>query len=399
MTRLVSLMLGGALGLFPCLVAAQEGAERPIARPFYDGLDIGVVSAPLDIEWDPLRIPTDQLAAGADHILDQQCADGGFGWPHDDCSLTYHSLSSSIGFGLWAAYTLTADPWHLIGASNAGVFELSAEYDNGEARLGSVTPFFLLRLARATDNTTFSDFATDGLFDPLAAGTYGTDDLDTAGWIASIETIRSGMWVNLRAWDFHTLIPAAAALGQPGQDDLFEQAVLDGLATLDDTDANAVRNDLIGLAGAIRGLVFANRLTFPAIAAPDHSGINGFSTVAELVAFLAAHQNLDGSWYWHSNTVSPTTVDDDLQTTAYAVLALLEADNRVPQRYWDAIQLARNWLISMQLPNGGFPVRPGGSENTEVEAEVLTAVAAVDATIFYDDFESGDTTVWSTSVP
>jgi hypothetical protein len=378
-------------------VIAGAGEPRPIAHPF-DGADTVAIPSTA-IEWPTQRISTDHLVLGADHILDQQCHNGGFGWPHDDCSATYHNITGPILLGVLGAYALTGDDGLLVGAVNGGAFDLTHQYPNGEARFATFTPAFMLELAGYSDNSTFSWFVATGLFDELVAGTYGPDDLDTAGWIADIEAGRSGAWINLRPWEFHTLIPAAQALGLPGQDALFEQGVLDGLATLDNTDSASVYSDLIGVAGGVRGLAFAARSDFPAISAPLHPGVNNIATLDGLTAYLAALQNADGSWYWHSNLAAPATDDKDVQTTAYALLALLEADAMTATSYVAATQAARDWIVSIQLPSGGFPQWPGGDENTEVEGEALTAVAAFDARIFVDGFESGDVGLWSDQAP
>ena len=392
-TFLVSLLVI-ALGWSPAVGASDA---RPVARPFNDAVELGVPS--YCVERESVRIPTDHLVAGAEHILDQQCHNGGFGWPHDDCSATYHNITGPILLGVLGTYSFTRDAGDLLGAVNGGVFDLSSTYSNGEARFATFTPAFLMAVARAADNTTFSAFVADGLFDELAAGTYGPDDFDTAGWIDHVEAGRSGAWVNLRPWEFHTLIPAARVLGQAGQDALFEQGVLDGLATLDNGDPATVYSDVLGVAGAVRGLAAARRLAFPAVAAPLHSGVNGLDSLEALTACLASLQNPDGSWCWHSNLPTPGVTDEDVQTTAYALLALLEADVLTAASHQAATAAARDWLVSMQLANGGFPQWPGGDENTEVEGEALTAIAAFDATVFVDGFESGTTDLWAATAP
>ena len=376
---------------------ASASDARPVVRPFDDSIELGVPSYCVD--RDSEQIPTDHLVAGAEHILDQQCHNGGFGWPHDDCSATFHNITGPILLGALGTYSFTRDAGQLLGAVNGGVFDLSSTFANGEARFATFTPAFLMAVARAADNTTFSAFVADGLFDELAAGTYSPDDFDTAGWIDHVEAGRSGAWVNLRPWEFHTLIPAARALGQAGQDALFEQAVLDGLATLDNGDPATVYSDVVGIAGAVRGLAAARRLAFPAVAAPLHSGVNGLDSLEGLAAYLASLQNPDGSWDWHSNLAAPVLEDEDVQTTAYALLALLEADVLTAASYQAVSASARDWLVSMQLANGGFPEWPGGDENTEVEGEALTAIAAFDATVFVDGFESGTTDLWAATTP
>ncbi len=376
---------------------AQAGGPHPVAQPFSGSFEFGEPS--FKEERVRTLVPTDHLVMGAEHILDQQCHNGGFGWPHDDCSATHHNITGPILLGVLNTYYFTRDANQLVGVINGGAFDLTYRYDNGESRFGSHTAVFMLDLARASGNTTFSTFASTGLFDELAAGTYSPSDYDTAGWIFNIQNGRSGALINLRSWEFFTLIRAARVLGQPGQDDLFEQAVLDGLATLDNSDPDNVYSDILGLAGAVRGLAYARRFTFPAISAPLHTGVDGIDNLEDLTAYLASLQNLDGSWYWHSNLVAPATGDEDVQTTAYALLALLESDIVTAANHQPATEAARDWLVSMQLPDGGFPEYPGGDENTEVEGEAMTAMAAFDATVFVDGYESGTTDLWASTAP
>ena len=389
--------------LFACALCtvgliAQAGDSHPVAQPYMDAFEYGEPSFRVDREHAE-DIPIDHLVLGTEHILDQQCYNGGFGWPHDDCSATYHNITGPILIGALHTYYFTREPSPIVGALAGGAFDLSYKYDNGESRFGTFTAIFMLDLAVASDNATFSTFASTGLFDELAAGTYSPNDYDTAGWITSIQNGRTGPWINLRSWEFHTLIQAARILGQSGQNGLFEQAVLDGLTTLDNSDPDNVYSDIIGLAGAVRGLADARRYNFPAIVAPLHSGVNGIDNLEDLAAYLASLQNPNGSWYWHSNLAAPATGDEDIQTTAYAILALLEVDIMTAASYQGATESARNYLLSMQLPNGGFPEWPGGPENTEVEGEAVTAVASFDATVFVDGFESGNTDLWSSIVP
>ncbi len=321
------------------------------------------------------------LQDGADHIIGQQCTNGGFGWPHNSCSATFNNITGPICLGLLDAYQYTNDAAHLAAAVSGGDYDLTFQYTNGEARFGAFAPYFLWRLSQASGDPQYSNHAATKFFDELTAGTYGPDDLDTAGWILSVQTGRTGTWVNLRPWEFSNIIPAAAAIGNTGQVALFVQGILDGLNTLDNTAPGSVYSDLIGLAGAVRGLAYSGTTSFPPINSPNHAGINGISTLEGLANALVGYQNPDGSWYWHSNLATPTTGDEDTQTTAYAVLALVAADPLVAPNYSGEMQAARNWINSMQLLSGGFLSYPGGDENTEVEGEALSAVAVSEAAI------------------
>jgi len=314
------------------------------------------------------------LQAAADHIVDQQCVDYGWGWPHDDCSTTYNNITAPIAMGLLQAYEMTEYAGHLTSATNAGDFDLTFQYSNGEARFGAFAANFLWTLSQVNSDPTYSSHAETEFFDELTAGTYGPDDYDTAGWIAAVEAGRTGTWVNLRPWEFHNLIHTAVAIGNTGQAGLFEQGVLDGLNTLDNTAPGSVYSDLIGLAGGVCGLANAGTTSFTAINAPLHAGIDAIDNLQDLADALVGYQNGDGSWYWHSNIATPDVSDKDVQTTAYAVMALLKADPLVSSDYYDEIVAARDWLWSMQDTDGGFFSYPGGGHNTEVEGEVLSAM-------------------------
>ena len=133
-----SLFCGLVLGV--CMVA-QAGDPRPIAQPYGDGFENGEWSFPIDRER--AAIPIDHLVMGADHILDQQCHNGGFGWPHADCSATYHNITGPILLGSLGTFYHTRNDSFLVGPVNGGAFDLTYEYSNGESRFGSFTPMYL----------------------------------------------------------------------------------------------------------------------------------------------------------------------------------------------------------------------------------------------------------------
>ena len=247
--------------------------------------------------------------------------------------------------------------------------------DPGQARFGAFTSHFLWKLSAATGDSSYSDFAETEFFDALDAATYGCDsDWSTADWIAVVVAFRQGTWVNLLPWEFHNIIPTAAAIGNAGQDDLFTDALFAGLNTMNNTSPGTVYSDLIGLSGGVRGLAFGGTMSFTAIISPLHDGIDGIDTLCALAAKLITYQNGDGSWYWHSNLGSPGEDDKDTQTTAYAVLALLAAQDAGCGPYATEIADARAWIRTMQEMDGGFLSYPTGTHNTEVEGEALSAL-------------------------
>ncbi|MHC4651661.1 MAG: HYR domain-containing protein [Planctomycetota bacterium] len=385
--------LFGALTATLIVAGAAAGGQRPgpavryEAHPFFYVLDIqdilagGPGGAALDGSGPGVQ-------AAADHIIDQQCPDGGWGWPHDDCSTTYNNITGPICQGLLKAYTITGDSDTLDAAVAGGNFDLTFVYGNGEYRFGAAAPYFLYRLTQVSGVSAYSDHAENEFFDELTAQTYGPSDLDTAGWIAAVVTGRQGAWVNLIPWEFSDIAPTAAAIGNAdstdppdgiSQEQKFIDAILAGLNTLDNTDPANVYSDLIGIAGAVQGLAMTDTTTFTAINSPNHSGIDAISTLCDLADQLVSYQNADGSWNWHSDLSSlggATEGDKDTQTTAYAVMALVEANADCPSPGYDTeIAKARAWLDTMQDTDGGFFSYPGGGHNTEVEGEALTAMA------------------------
>ena len=314
------------------------------------------------------------MAAAADHILATQCIDGGWGWPWNDCNATYTNITGPIGLGLLHAYGYTADLAHLDSAIAGANFDMLYTYGNGEYRFSTYKPAFLYTLSQVSGDNTYSNFAETEFFDELYNGTYGPSDYNTLGWIQSVQAGRTGTWVNLRPWEFSTLGWTAGIIGNTGQKDLFNQAILDGLNTLDNTDLYNVYSDIIGLAGGVRGLALNGTTSFTAINAPKHALIDGKTTLCQLADVLAGLQNGNGSWYWGSALSSPDYTDEDTQTTAYAILALIEAQAQGCGTYTTNIDAGRAWLWTMQdNSDGGFFSYPTGDKNNEVIGEATNA--------------------------
>lgn len=316
------------------------------------------------------------IEAGAIHVAAQQCPSGGFGWPHNDCENTYHNITPPIIDGVRKAYQIEQNAGFMGVMLDSGDYDLTNQYGNGEARLGAFTAYQMWNLSQDSGNSIYRDFTEDNFFAELEAGTYGEDDHDTNGWIAAVETNRTGTWVNLRPWEFSSLTLIAQRHCRDVQSGIFEQGLWRGLGTLDNTDPDNVYSDLIGLSGGLLGLARINRLSFPAIDAPLHPGVNKIGSLKGLADYLVNQQNEDGSFYWHSNLAMPEEGDKDTQTTAYAVLALIKTQERFAEDYYiSAIELGKGYLISMQTADGGFASFPGDTEhNTEVEGEALSAI-------------------------
>ncbi|MGJ8662206.1 MAG: hypothetical protein ACSHWU_01090 [Marinicella sp.] len=326
------------------------------------------------------RSTDDAIEAGAIHVAAQQCPDGGFGWPHNNCDNTYHNITPPIIDGIRQAYNIDHNAGFLGVMLDAGDYDLLSQYNNGEARFGAFTAYQMWNLSHDSADSIYIDFTETNFFAALAAGTYGEDDLDTAGWINAVETSRTGTWVNLRPWEFSSLVLIAQRHCRNIQSGEFEQALWRGLGTLDNTDPDNVYSDVIGVAGGLLGLARINRTSFPAIDAPLHPGVNGLGSLSDLADYLVSLQNPDGSFYWHSNLLAASEGDKDTQTTSYALLAIIAASEKLADNpaYLAAIETGKSWLASMQEAGGGFASFPGDTEhNTEIEGEALTALGTV----------------------
>ena len=380
------LLLVGALTIMP--VSAINYKIHPIATT--DGGMVYQVDTDEVITWNPQAPDINVIHAAAIHIASQQCPDGGFGWPHNDCSATYHNITSPILNGIHGAWQQTGNSAYLGIMINGGNFDLLSQYTNGESRFSTESALFMWNLSQASSNMSYTNFVETDFFGQLDAATYGPDDLDTSTWINSVVTFRQGAWVNLLPWEFKSLPLMAMKHGRNSEAELYVQAILDGFNSMNDTSPDTVYSDLIGVAGGLWGLSVINRHTFNPINSPLHN-INGFTSLQQLADFLVSKQNADGSWYWHSNLMAPTDNDKDMQTTAYAIMALIKVNQRLPTDYLPAITLGQSWIESMQGQFGGFPSFPGGDENTEVEAEALSAlsyqVIEYSELMFNDGFE------------
>jgi PEP-CTERM motif len=304
---------------------------------------------------------------GADRVASLQNVDGKWGWPLN-APPTFNNITGPIGLGMINAYGQTNDPAHLASATDAGnaLDGLTANW------VGTYNPMFMVALFDETGNNAYLNQA-QSFFNALTAGTYERGAIinhDTTTFITAVQTEggRAAQWINLRPWEFAPLTYAASRAGTPAQQAAFLQATKDGIETLDSSDPNTAFSDLLGLAGGVMGLSQMN-VDFD----PTAGAFASASSTADMADILAGNQNVNGSWYWHSNLAAPAADDEDLQTTAYALLALLEANDL--GQYDDEIVSGRNYLLGQQQVNGGW-ISPGGSENAEVDGEVLWALSA-----------------------
>ncbi|GAX60604.1 prenyltransferase/squalene oxidase [Candidatus Scalindua japonica] len=297
-----------------------------------------------------------------------QNTDGSFTWEHgpSDSAPGHANITGPIGMGLVSAYGDTGDSDHLTGATKAADYLVSKT----SAWVGTYNPFFLLKTYDATGTTAYKDKATE-FFTQLDASTYvgSSGTYNTAGYISAIESGRAGVWNNLRPWEFAPLAYAAQREGTAAQTTAFTTALTDGIEALNSSNPSSYYSDILGLSGGVFGLGITGTEFDPTAGSFASAG-----STSDLADELASLQNANGSWYWHSNLTSPGTGDEDSQTTAYAMLALMSVNTS--GQYDSEIVAGRNYLLGAQLGSGGFPSYPGGPENIEVEGEVVWALSA-----------------------
>ncbi len=308
---------------------------------------------------------------GASHILGNQCDNGGWSWEEHNCDDTPSNILNPIADGLLEATKVTGITDFLDGAVLASDYFLSetepggsSTFPNDSPKLTNVTPWSFWKLSAETGDITYTDWVETNFYQVLLIGTYG-GDMDTTEYIDTIRPTRP----NLKVWDLAPHLLAAERYCHKAISQDFEQALLDSLNVID-FDSSF---DVIALASGVQGLADINRLNFPPIVHATNSDINGIDTLKGLADYLLSLQNPDGSFNYQSTVV---TGGEDTQTTAFAIMALIKAEERLQNEdYIVAIESAKDWIVTVQIPGGGIPYYPGGTEYTEIEAEAIQALA------------------------
>jgi hypothetical protein len=299
------------------------------------------------------------LQKGGDRLVGIQCSDGGWGWPLNCAGASPVNTIGPIGMGLAQAYKFSSDPTMLTALTNAGTI-LLAKTNNFSPSDG----YLAVQLDRIFGGTTYRDRVWNYFYAPLALGTYNRNGAgtlySTASYVALIITSRGASQKNLAAWDMGMGLVAAASMGASTSE------WVKGVETTIDTLAYANTDyywEPIGLAGAVYGLAFAGE-DYTALAG-DYSGMN----LMGMANALAAYQMNTGGFSWDAHDIL-TPGNEDVQTTAYAILAL----NEVKRPLYSAnIFSASDFLVSDQLGTGGWDIY---GENNELTGEALWAMSA-----------------------
>src|SRR5690606_8440896 len=167
------------------------------------------------------------------------------------------SITSPIVDGVLVAYDKTKLSVFMNAAMAGGDFNLGSTYtSNGSPAIATQTPLNLWKLSALTGDNVYTDWVTNGFYEALLAGTYGSNgDFDTAAYIADAQ---ANIYPNTAAKSFADQVLAAERYCYQGISEQFKQAILDELALLDDSKIY----DVIGLAGGVLGLARVNQLSF-----------------------------------------------------------------------------------------------------------------------------------------
>ena len=292
---------------------------------------------------------------GADRLTSKQYTDGSWGWPLE-APPTYGNIVGPIAMGLAKAYYYTDNPSHLTALSNAGAYLLT-KTNNFSPSDG----YLAATLDQIFGGSTYVQYLTDNFYDPLAAGTYNRNGAgtlyNTATYVQLVRTNRSGSQANLAAWDVGMGLVGAAMCGASTSE------WIDGVkGEINELDGTA-DYDVIGLAGALYGLAYVGEEFDPT--AGQHAAASNLQDLADT---LAQYQISSGGFAWNSLWVIPNDNNEAIQETAYAMLALAKVNS---QRYSSNIVNAGNYIMSVQLPSGGWEDYTGAGENNEVTGEAL----------------------------
>lgn len=368
--------------VFSCLLLSCSLAVSAGNKP-----DVDLTGLTFDGPYD------EAILNGGIHLVVDQCDDGGWAWfNHDLCPAT--SPTNTVGpivdgllvvnekFGLNMIKNAALE-----GTAHGLTAVFTSGNEAGEIRLWSQSALHLWRVWALTGDNAYRNFVVDNYYEKFLAGNYRYNQ-DIDDFIAASRRTTTP-YVNLRSWEFSSQALAAERYCYQGISNKFRDGIINALNDLTNIstftfDGNTYYKpyDVLGTAGAVLGLARINYVSdFPSpINAPNHDLVDGIANLEELADYLVGLQNPDGSFYDKTGLAligdGPNPVGHT-QTTAYAVLAMIKAQERFPNKnYLPAIESAKVWLASVQDVDGGFTEYPGGPKNSEVEAEAIQALGA-----------------------
>jgi len=303
------------------------------------------------------------LQAGGNRLMVTQNRDGGWDWPLWDGDFKLSNcphILAPTGMGL--TFCQTSDPNCVAALRSAGNFLLSKQPQDFTPEDG----YFAVSLDRILGGTRHTDFVKKNFYELLAKGTFpyfgsGALMINTGWYIQIIRQQRAADGMpNLAAFDCGIGLYAAHLVGAD------TEAWLAGTkAEVEELDPAEVY-DVLGLAGAVLGLAAVHETW-----APTKGACAGAKNVADLAEILAGYQLSTGGLTWNSLCLQEGVGNETTQETAFALLALKEADRT---RHLDRIRRASEYLKRSQLSTGGWEDSPGMGEYNQLTGEALWAI-------------------------
>ena len=371
-----------------------EGGARPLgpASPYMDDtLPPALTAMKAETQVAPAGLGTSGsgIADAAAWLRTQQdAAAGWFPWtPGTGATVNTQGPTAR---GLLKAYQQSGVADFKTGAIAAGNYLVPTyprTYTDGDPRFATHDPLFLEELSVLTADPVYATFVQTYFWDKLTGGTYGeANDLDAGEFGALVVSSRLAQGiVELSPWDLSATAIAAHAAGETAIRDALMGQILAGL----DATTVATGYDVIGLAGAVwaAGVTGVNL-------DPTAGVYSSLNTTAELAAKLATlGAQSDGSWLWSSAASAGDITNHDVQTTAFAILAL---DSVNHPAYAGQIARGAAFIRSLQETSGQFlswpTASPAAQGGVEVHAEALSALVTVAPSVAYvDDSWAGTT--------
>ncbi len=294
------------------------------------------------------------IIAAADRLVAVQNTDGGWDWGPPNENPNDVSPYNTIGVtaqGILDAYRLESKPSYLAACTNAYtlILAFSTDVDPIKHRIRGPDISFLVELSEVTLDSTYAVFAK-GRYDS-ALVEYG--GVTATGLAEFVRDGRIGQGLpGLISWDINFYVQGALALERyyPGEGYLEDavamtNVIYDALyvsTVLYDPTVGAQEDYGLALSGALEAFVTTE----------THE-----TEASALEASLLLIQDVGGrfrTWVYIN----------DVQTTAYAVMALLKTDNLV------ASIAAGNYFVGQQELSGAFET----DENSEANSEVVQAL-------------------------
>lgn len=342
------------------------------------------------------------VVAAADRLVELQNTDGGFCWLAPATGTSYTNVLGVSAMGIIKAWNIEAKPAYNTALANAYKYVMDTppayvwngtKYTENPKGVDSdpditflvalasaaADPDLLAAINSAVPGTAAADILTlaKDRWDNRNAFLGSTQETplngDAAGYAAWERDLRhgtDGYWDSLIPWNLGLAVEAVLALNDAYPGEGYDQQAaditnviyasiddsLDGGACLYFSSTDTTQEDYIaGLTGAV----------YAASATATNQ-----AKAADLLTLLLAQQLPNGSWPYYGEDPSDTA---EVQDTAYAVTALFAQGGSTSIV---SANKAADWLVSTQLPTGGWYSDGGdGSVNTSEYAEVDSEAA------------------------